>query len=96
MKNVLSIALQLILFLAVSFFGLVLTGINTLPTFSVPIGPGRVFVYDGTLLMLALYLLILLLEIILKRVRVAGLNSTVAFVLALVLGLAMKFGFKSA
>lgn len=95
MKNALSITFQLILFLAVSFFGLILAGINTLPTLSIPIGPGRVFVYDGVLLMLLLYVVILLIELSLKRIRTSGLNSTIAFVLALILGLAMKFGFKS-
>ena len=96
MKNALSVAFQLLLFLAVSFSGLILAGINVLPTFSVPIGPGRVFVYDGMLLMFLLYVLILATEFFLKRLRTAGLNSTIALVLALILGLAMKFGFKSA
>lgn len=95
MKNALSIASQCILFLAVSFIGIILAGINTLPTLSVPIGTGRVFVYDGLILMFVLYVLILLVELLLKRIRISGLNSTIGFVLALILGLAMKFGFKS-
>lgn len=95
MKSVLSIALQFLLFLAVSFLGLILTGINVLPTLSVPMGTGRVFVYDGLLLMLAVYLLVLLTEAALKRIRTAWQNTTIALALALILGLAMKFGFKS-
>jgi len=52
-------------------------------------------VYDGVLLMLALYLLILLIAAARKRIHFAWQNSTLALVLALILGLAMKFGFKS-
>jgi hypothetical protein len=95
MKRALSIVLQVILFLAVSFLGIILAGINVLPTLSVSIGPSRVFVYDGLLLMLAAYVFILLVEVLLKRLRIAWLNSTIAAVLALILGLAMKFGFKT-
>jgi len=95
MKRVLSIVLQFILFLFVFFLGFLLTGLNKLPTLSISIGPSRVFVYDGLLLMLALYVLILLIAAARKRLAPALPNSTIALVLALILGLAMKFGFKS-
>jgi hypothetical protein len=95
MKRVLSIVLQFILFLVAFFLGWLLTGLNQLPTLSVSIGPGRVFVYDGLLIMLALYVLILLIASVRRRLPAALPNSTIALVLALILGLAMKFGFKS-
>lgn len=95
MKRVLSVVLQFILFLVVFFIGWLLTGLNKLPTLSISIGPGRVFVYDGVLLMLAVYVLILLIAAARRRIHLAWQNSTLALVLALVLGLAMKFGFKS-
>lgn len=95
MKRAVSIILQLILFLAVSFAGIILAGVSVLPTLSISIGPGRAFVYDGLLLMLGVYGLILLIEAALKRIQTAWLNSTVAVILALILGLAMKFGFKT-
>ena len=95
MKSVFTIVIQLVLFLAIFFCGLILTGLNILPTLSIPISPGRVFVYDGMLLMLAIYFFILLIEVLLKRIRSSWLNTTVALSIALILGLAMKFGFKS-
>ena len=45
--------------------------------------------------MFALYVLILLIAAARKRIHSAWPNSTVALALALILGLAMKFGFKS-
>ncbi len=95
MKRVLSVVLQFILFLVVFLVGSLLPGANVLPMLSVGAGVGRVFVYDGVLLMLALYLLILLIAAARKRIHLAWQNSTLALVLALILGLAMKFGFKS-
>lgn len=95
MKRVLSVVLQFILFLLVFAAGSFLPGANILPTLSVGAGAGRVFVYDGVLLMLVFYVLILLIAVVRKRIQLAWPNSTVALVLALILGLAMKFGFKS-
>lgn len=95
MKRVLSVILQFILFLLVFFVGSLLPAFNVLPQFSFGIGPGRVFVYDGMLLMFILYLLILVIAAARKRIHLAWPNSTIAVVLALILGLAMKFGFKS-
>jgi hypothetical protein len=58
-------------------------------------GVTRIFVADGLLLMFALYLLILLVEVMRKRVRIAAPWTTLAVILAAVLGLMMKFGFKT-
>lgn len=95
MKRALSILLQFILFLLIFLVGSLLPGANILPTLSVSAGAGRIFVYDGLLLMLGLYLLILLLAAARKRIRLAWPNSTIALVLALFIGLLMKFGFRS-
>jgi hypothetical protein len=56
-------------------------------------GSTRVFIADGILLMLALYVLIVLVEILRKRVRIATPWTTLAFILAAIFGLMMKFGF---
>jgi len=55
----------------------------------------RIFVADGLLLMFALYVLILLVEAMRKRLRTAAPWTTLAIILAAVLGLMMKFGFKT-
>lgn len=95
MKRVLSVVLQFILYLVVFAAGSLLPGANVLPTLSIPAGTGRVFVYDGLLLMLIVYILILLISAARKRIHVAWPNATIALVLALIVGLVMKFGFKS-
>ena len=95
MKRVLSVVLQFVLFLAVFLVGSLLPGANLLPMISVGAGAGRIFVLDGVLLMLAVYGLILLIAVARKRIHTAWPNSTLALALAIILGLAMKFGFKS-
>jgi hypothetical protein len=55
----------------------------------------RVFVADGLLLMFALYVLILVIEAFRRRLRTAAPWTTLAVILAAVLGLMMKFGFKT-
>lgn len=95
MKRVLSVVFQFILYLVVFGIGSLLPGANVLPTWSIATGPGRVFVYDGLLLMILVYLVVLLIAAARKRVPTALPNASIALVLALVLGLLMKFGFKS-
>jgi type IV secretory pathway VirB2 component (pilin) len=58
-------------------------------------GVTRIFVADGLLLMFALYVLIILVEAMRKRLRTAAPWTTLAVILAAVLGLMMKFGFKT-
>jgi hypothetical protein len=56
-------------------------------------GVTRIFVADGLLLMFALYVLIILVEVMRKRLRTSAPWTTLAVILAAVLGLMMKFGF---
>lgn len=95
MKRVLSIVLQFILYLVVFGVGSLLPAFNVMPQLSFSIGVGRVFVYDGLLLMFLVYLVVLLIAAARKRIPVALPNASIAFVVALILGLLMKFGFKS-
>jgi hypothetical protein len=93
MKKAITTILQFFLFLIV--FG----AFSLFPPFHIehvlgttPTGT-RVFIADGLLLAFALYLLIVLIEFLMKRLRVSAPLTTVAFVLAAILGLMMKFGF---
>jgi hypothetical protein len=95
MKRVLSILLQFILYLVVFGAGSLLPAFGILPTWSIAIGTGRIFVYDGLLLTLLLYILVLLIATARKRIALALPNATIALALAIVIGLLMKFGFKS-
>jgi hypothetical protein len=93
MKKALATIVQFVAFLAVfgafSFFPPfhiehVLT-ITTLGT--------RIFILDGLLLMVALYVLIVITQLLMKRTRSATPWTTLALILAAILGLSMKFGF---
>lgn len=57
------------------------------------ITPVRIFIWDGLLLAAAVFVLILLIQVVTKKLRRAAPLTTIAFVLAVALGLAMKLGF---
>lgn len=97
LKKALLVVLQILLFLILFAVG---SFLPALPSFrslymQVQTGPNRVFVLDGLLLAVLAYVLILLLEAARKRLRGAAGLTTIAFVLAVVLGLALKLGFKT-
>jgi hypothetical protein len=52
----------------------------------------RFFSPEGFLLMLVLYLLILVIEAMARRVRTAGMITTIAFVIVLLCGLILRWG----
>ena len=84
---------QFLVYLVVFLVGSFLNPLNLRWFLSHPtIESTRFFVPTGLLAMLALYGLILLIEVATKRPRMA-VGSTVAVLLALVLGYLSKFGF---
>ena len=95
MKRAIAIILETILFLFVFLAGSLLVAVpaSHLPSWDVNLSGTRYFVLDGLVFMVVLYGLFLLIGVARHRLRSAVLTSTVAVVLALVLGLAMKFGF---
>ena len=95
MKRVISVVLQTILLLAVFGIGSFLPAFNMLPMWKMGAGATHDFVLDGLVLMIVLYLIILAIEALQKRLRNSGVLSTIAFVLALILGFAMKLGMVS-
>ena len=92
MKRVISVVLQTILLLAVFGLGSFLPAFNLLPMWKIGAGATHDFVLDGLVFMIVLYLIILAIEALQKRLRNSGVLSTIAFVLALILGFAMKLG----
>ena len=95
MKRAIWVVLQTLLFLVVFLAGSLLPGAHVLPLLSVSVGPDRIFVLDGLLLMLCVYLIVLGIQVARRRVRRSWPVPTLALVLALLAGLAMKFGFMS-
>lgn len=97
MKRAIAIILETILFLFVFLAGSLLLAVPSahLPDWTVNLSGNRYFVLDGIIFMLVLYVLFLAIGAARRRLRSVLLTSTTAVVLALVLGLAMKFGFVS-
>jgi hypothetical protein len=95
MKRLISLFLQFVLMLVAFFVGSVLPVFHVLPLWRTSLGPGRWFVLDGIVVLFAVYVLLLLIALVRRRLIRSGLTSTVAFVLALVVGLLSKFPFTS-
>ena len=95
MKNVVITILQLILFLIVFFVGSIIPPFHFEHVLIATPGTTRIFVADGLGLVFVLYILIVVLEMVRKRLRTAAPWTTLAFLLAVVFGLMMKFGFKT-
>lgn len=95
MKRAVFTALKFVLFLFAFFVGGFLPFLR-LPSFVTKWANGtRGFQWDGILLMLALFFLFLLIEAARKRIRTAAPWTSLALLLALIVGLIMKFGFLS-
>lgn len=95
MKRALVIIAEFLVFLFVFLAGSLLAAVPSahLPLWTIDLSPVRYFVLDGLLLMVLIYLIFLSIGAIRHRLSSAATTSTVALVLALALGLAMKFGF---
>ena len=92
-KRAFAVTLQLVLLLTVFLLGSLLPALGKLPMWRLAISPTRFFVLDGVVLMLLVYLIIVGIEVFVRRIRYGALLSTLALLLALSLGLAMKFPF---
>jgi len=95
MKKIVFPILQLILFLLVFLVGSLWEPFHFEHVLIATPGTTRIFIADGLLLMFALYILIVLVQILRKRLRTSAPWTTLAVILAAVFGLMMKFGFKT-
>ncbi|HEX4576649.1 MAG TPA: hypothetical protein VH117_04825 [Edaphobacter sp.] len=93
MKNVVFTILKFLLFLIVFGVGSLFPPFHFEHIIIATPGVTRIFVADGLLLMFALYVLIVIAEALRKRLRTSAPWTTLAVILAAVLGLMMKFGF---
>jgi hypothetical protein len=93
MKKVILTIFQFVLFLIVFAAGSFFPPFHFEHVLIVTPGFTRIFVADGLVLMVALYVLIVFVEVLRKRLRTAAPSTTLAVILAAVLGLMMKFGF---
>lgn len=93
MKNAIFTLLQFLLFLLIFVAGSIFPPFHVQHVLSTTPTATRIFVADGLLLMLTLYIVILLIEALSKRLRSAAPWTTVALILAAIAGFMMKFGF---
>jgi hypothetical protein len=93
MKKAIAAILQFLLFFFVFGLGSILTPFHIQHVLTSTPAATRIFIADGLLLMLGLYVLIVVIEALTKRLRTAAPWTTLALILATVLGLIMKFGF---
>jgi hypothetical protein len=93
MKSAIFTVLKLLLFLFVFFVGSIFPPFHFEHVLIATPGTTRIFIADGLLLALALYIVMVVIEILRKRLRTTAPWTTLAFVLAIVFGLMMKFGF---
>ncbi|SNT19764.1 hypothetical protein SAMN05421770_10597 [Granulicella rosea] len=93
MKKALLTIAQLLLFLFIFFVGSLMDPFHMRWAITHPDAvTTRYFVPDGLILMLVVYAVIVGAEALTKKLRTAGLLTTIAAALALVLGLLSKFG----
>jgi hypothetical protein len=94
MKTTLAVLVQFVLFLVVDAVGSIFYHPFHIQTAlpGTPLAP-RSFVWDGLMLMALLWLLLLIVDALRKRLRRAGPWSTLALVIAALTGYALKLGF---
>jgi uncharacterized BrkB/YihY/UPF0761 family membrane protein len=92
-KKVFFTLLQFALFLLVSFVGITLPIFHLIPSHITKLADGaRGFEWDGVLLMLALFVLILVIEALRRRLLRAAPWTLLALILAAIAEYAMKLG----
>jgi len=94
MKKAMALLLQFLLFLAIFAVGSFVWHPFHVQTIFAP-ADRRAFQWDGVLLMLVTYLVLLLIEAARKRLVRSGLTTTLALILAVLVGWLLKFGFIS-
>ena len=95
MNKVVSVFLQFVLFLFVFGAGSLFPLFHIEHVILATPGTTRVFVADGLILTLALFLIILLIQTLRKRIVSSGPWTAAAFILATAAGFWMEFGFKT-
>jgi hypothetical protein len=93
MKNFFFLCLQFVIFTVIFAAGSLFPPFHIEHVLTATPTSIHIFVADGLILTLALYILILIVQVLTKRIRTAVPWTTIALVLAVVAGLFMKFGF---
>jgi hypothetical protein len=92
MKKIIFTILKLVLFLLVFGVGSLFPPFHIEHVLSTTPGGTRIFIADGLLLMLAVYVVVVVVEVLRKRLSASAPWTTLALILAGLLGFMMKFG----
>jgi hypothetical protein len=95
MKKAIFATLQFFLFLLVFLAGSFVPPFHLEHVLLATPGMTRIFIADGFVLMVALFLLILLVQLLRRRIILYGPWTAAAFVLATAVGFWMQLGFKT-
>jgi hypothetical protein len=95
MKKAIFATLQFFLFLLVFLAGSFVPPFHLEHVLLATPGMTRIFIADGFVLMVALFLLILLVQLLRKRIILYGPWTAAAFILATAVGFWMQLGFKT-
>ncbi|MDE1155365.1 MAG: hypothetical protein PW735_06490 [Acidobacteriaceae bacterium] len=91
-KKVMIVVLQMILLFAGYIAGAILAALNKLPMWTMVYSNGQsLFVWDGVVLLLVVFVLLLLVHALRRTLRSSGALPVLALVLSLLLLAAMKF-----
>lgn len=93
MKNFFFLCLQFVIFMIVFAAGSLFPPFHIEHVLTATPNYTHIFVADGLILMIALYLAIVIVQAVTKRIRRAVPWTTIAVVLAVIAGLYLKFGF---
>jgi hypothetical protein len=92
-KKTISTIFQFVFFLLVFVIGSLFPPFHIQHVFSATPTATRIFIADGLILMLALFVVVILVEALTKRLRSAAPWTILALILAALLGFVMRFGF---
>ena len=93
MKNFFFLCLQFVVFMIVFAAGSLFPPFHITHVLTATPSYTHIFVADGLILMIALYVLIVVFQAMTRRLRRAVAWTTIAVVLATIVGIYLKFGF---
>ena len=90
-KKAVFVVLEMVLFFVVYAVGCLLPGANKLPEWTMRLASGKLFVWDGLVLLFAVFVLVVLVQAVRKRLATGWQTPVLALVLTLLLLAATSF-----
>ena len=90
-KKAVFVVLEMVLFFVVYAVGCLLPGANKLPEWTMRLASGKLFVWDGVVLLFVMFVLVMLVQAVRKRLATGWQTPVLALVLTLLLLAATSF-----